>query len=73
MCCRRSLLRNTEAGPKCKENQESGMDAHIATCWYKYYMTGKRLTLTYSSASGSMEMFFSPFARFSQYFFTQAS
>src|ERR1035437_4947092 len=27
----------------------------------------------YSSASGSMEMFFSPWARFSQYFFTQAS
>jgi hypothetical protein len=27
----------------------------------------------YSSASGSIEMFFSPFARFSQYFFTQAS
>ncbi len=27
----------------------------------------------YSSASGSMEIFFSPLARFSQYFFTQAS
>lgn len=28
---------------------------------------------SYSSASGSIEIFFSPLARFSQYFFTQAS
>ena len=28
---------------------------------------------TYSSASGCIEIFFSPFARFSQYFFAHAS
>ncbi len=67
---RLNLKRNPRVAEEFLTSRRSGGEYehgnHSRACMW----VGRRL---YSSASGSMEMFFSPWARFPQYFFTQAS